>query len=1060
MRLARALGAAAIVAALLAPLPATAAAGPELAHFDPASGRWHVRDGGGSITSFFYGVPGDVPLLGDWDCDGIDTVGMYRPSNGFAYLRNENTQGFADLEFFYGMRGDTPLAGDWNGDGCDTLAIYRNGRVFVRNTLGTGPADFDYLFGVPGDRPFTGDFDGDGITTIGLYRETSGFVYLRQSHTTGVADIDFFYGMASDRILAGDWDGDGDDTVGIFRPSQGRFYLSNHNRQGFADLEVQFGATGYLPVAGYMGVVGSEPPPDLSDAQRWSDPATWGDAGVPGPGEVVTIPAGTAVILDTSPPPLGGLRVEGSLAFEDRDLTLTTGWLAVVGGYLQIGTAGDPFEHRATITLTGPRGENVMGMGDRVFAVMGGIVDLHGRPDVSWTKLAATAPEGARSITLERTVGWRPGERIVIASTDFDYDQFEERTITAVDGDTVSFAEPLEHPHWGTVQYFDGHAVDERAEVGYLSRTILIQGAQDGIAERFGGHIMIMPGSTTRIENVELFHLGQAGELARYPFHWHEAGDAGGSYLRSSSIHHSFNRCVTVHGTHGVRIEDNVAHDTFGHCFFLEDGIERGNVFDHNLGLTTREPDESDALLDSDLRYPGPATFWITNPDNTFTDNVAAGSEGMGMWMALPEHPTGPSTTPDVWPRQIPLARFDGNVAHSNSADGFHVDNGPDPNGFVDSTWYEPRQIPGDEDSPTVTAVFSNLTAYKNRHRGAWLRGEDHVVRGAVLADNGVGLVFASDISELVDSVVVGETANLGDPDSWEETGPGGRSLPQPWDADESIKGFDFYDGEVGVRSTHFAGFESRPQRRAAALSVLDFTDFTLDTDNYASNITFAGGTQRVYLDTRPVPADPDEGEDGYRSAVFRDLDGSVTGVAGAAVTVDNPLLYDGSCSFRSDWNARVCSLGYTALTVNNRSYDGSALGPVTVTRDDGASHVLLGQPEDGPNEYFRSSVLNGRTYTVTAGAGWPDHYQIRTRDTAVGESLHVIVAGFSGTPNIYRDWWIDERNRLEPVGSLSALLSSDGDAYYRSGSDLHLKLTPQHDNDWAALDICRIAGC
>lgn len=1056
----QALAALAIGVALMAPGAAQAAEGPELAHFDPASGRWHVRDSLGSITSFFYGVPGDLPLLGDWDCDGVDTVGMYRPSNGFAYLRNANTQGFADLEFFYGMKGDIPLAGDWEGDGCDTLAIYRSGRVYVRNSLGTGPADFDYLFGVPGDRPFTGDFDGNGTTTIGLYRETSGYVYLRQSHTTGIADLDFFYGMASDRIIAGDWDGDGDETVGIFRPGQGRFYLSNENRQGFADIEVQFGSADHLPVAGNMGIVGSEPPPDLSDATRWSDPATWDGAGFPQAGDVVTIPEGEAVILDVSPPPLGGLTVEGSLVFDERDLALTTGWLIVRGGYLQIGRAADPFEHEAIITLTGPRGENAMGMGDRVLAVMGGTMELHGRPDISWTRLAATAVAGATSLELEQTVGWRPGERIVIASTDFDFEQFEERTITSVRGTTVNFVEPLEHPHWGTVQEFDGHPVDERAEVGHLSRNILIQGASDGVADGFGGHVMIMPGSTTRVENVEFFHLGQAGELARYPFHWHRAGDAGGSYLRSSSIHHSFNRCVTVHGTHNVRVEDNVAHDTFGHCFFLEDGIERGNVFDHNLGLTTREPEESNALLDSDVGYPGPGTFWITNPDNTFTSNVAGGSDGIGFWMALPEHPTGPSTTPDIWPRQTPLGRFDDNVSHSNARDGLHVDRGPQANGVVETTWYEPRQVPGDEDSATITANFTSFTSYKNRNHGAWLRGEDHKLIGAVLADNGVGLSFASDVSELIDSVVVGETANLGDPHSWEDTGPGGRSLPQPWDPGETIRGFDFYDGEVGVRSTYFAGFESRSQREAAALSVLNYTDFSLDSDNYASEVTFAANTKRVFLETRSLPTDEDDGEDGYRSAVFRDIDGSVSGIAGAFVTVNNPILYDGSCGYRSDWNARVCSLEYSALTVDNRTYDGSAMGPITVTRDDGAAHVILGQPDNGPNEHFRSTVLNGRTYTVSAAPPWPDHYQVRTRDVATGESLHVIVAGFSGTPNIYRDWWIDERNRLEPAPSLSSLLASDGDMYFLSGSNLHLKLTPQNDRDWTALDICTNPGC
>jgi cell migration-inducing and hyaluronan-binding protein len=1042
----------------LGAVPASATtAGPEIAQFDPGTGRWHMRDAVGASHTFYYGVPGDIPLLGDWDCDGDDTVGMYRPTNGFVYLRNSNDQGNADLDFFYGIAGDIPLAGDWNGDGCDTLAIYRGGRVYVRNSLGTGIADYDFYFGVPGDRPFAGDFNGDGITTVGLYRTSSGFAYLRQSNSTGIADLDFFYGVPSDRIVVGDWDADGDDTVGIFRPAESRFYLSNENNTAAADRHLRGGESQFLPLAGVLGL-GDAPPSDFAGASLWSDPATWGGR-VPAAGEVVTVPAGAAIMMDTSPPPLGGLRVDGTLVFDRRDLNLTTDWL-IVTGYLQIGTAGEPFAHEATITLTGNPGADTMGMGARVFGVMGGTVDLHGVPGVAWTSLAETAPIGATSITLQQPVEWRPGEQIVIASTDFDFEQAEPRTITSVNGAIVRFAEPLEHPHWGRLMWPDGRVVDERAEVAHLTRSIVVQGAADGVADRFGGHLMAMPGSTTRIEHVELFRMGQAGELARYPVHWHEAGDANGSYVRGASIHHSFSRCVTIHGTDNVRVEDNVGYETFGHCFFLEDGAEQGNVFDHNLGLGTRRPDEAQALLPSDDSHPGPGTFWITNPNNTFVNNVAAGSEGVGFWFALPEHPTGPSATDTIWPRQTPLLRFDHNVAHSNGRDGLHVDRGPRPSGFTETTYYDPRRVPGDPESPAVTAHFTNLTAYKNRNGGAWLRGENHVVSGAVLADNAVGLTFASDASELTDSLLVGETANAGHARSWEATGPGGRSLPQPWAADTTISGFDFYDGTVGVRNSHFVAFSSRSQRAAAGLSVLDYTDFSLSTDNYAAGLTFHESTRRVYLETRPVPSDPESGEDGYRSAVFRDHDGSVTGSPGMAVTVNNPLLYDATCAYRPDWNARVCGKNYAALLIDDRSGANSDFGPIVVSRDDGASHTVLGRPDEGPNDHFRTSVLNGRAYSIDPAGAWTPHYQIRTYEIGPSQWLHVTLKGFTGTPHIYRDWWIDERNRLDPVGSLSALFDSDGQAYYVSGSNLHLKLMPQDGRDWTALDICSTAGC
>jgi hypothetical protein len=56
---------------------------------DPSQGLWHLfDDAGGLETSFFFGNPGDYPIFGDWDGDGVETPGMYRQSDGFVYLRN------------------------------------------------------------------------------------------------------------------------------------------------------------------------------------------------------------------------------------------------------------------------------------------------------------------------------------------------------------------------------------------------------------------------------------------------------------------------------------------------------------------------------------------------------------------------------------------------------------------------------------------------------------------------------------------------------------------------------------------------------------------------------------------------------------------------------------------------------------------------------------------------------------------------------------------------------------------------------------------------------------
>ena len=258
-----------ILLALLGVAPASAA--DTVGMVDPDTGVWRLRTEKGHTATFYFGNPGDAPVMGDWDCDGIDTPGLYRRSDGYAYLRNSNTQGTADIRFFFGNPQDVPLAGDFDGDGCDTLAIYRpgEGRVYVINELGEndgglGAADYSYYFGDPGDKPFVADFDGDGVDTVGLHRESTGFVYYRNTNTQGVAENQFFYGDPGDRLFSGDWAGHGNDTVGLFRPADATAYLRYENSAGVADETIRFGRPTYLPVAGTFGALDAAAPADCT----------------------------------------------------------------------------------------------------------------------------------------------------------------------------------------------------------------------------------------------------------------------------------------------------------------------------------------------------------------------------------------------------------------------------------------------------------------------------------------------------------------------------------------------------------------------------------------------------------------------------------------------------------------------------------------------------------------------------------------------------------------------------------------------------------------------------
>src|SRR5579863_4509135 len=346
---------------------------------------------------------------------------------------------------------------------------------------------------------------------------------------------------------------------------------------------------GLLGLGGYA-VLKAQQKTSTASAKRWSDPATWPDKKVPAKDAVVTIEKDMNVVLDVSPQPLHGLTINGKLSFaDDKDLELTTEWI-MVHGELEIGTEAKPHTRQATITLTdNVKNEDFGGLGgndrsDRGIMLMGGTLNLHGTEKNSWTKLARTAEAGSNSIEVLNAAGWRAGEEIVLASTDYDPRQAERRTISAVSGNTITLDKKLDYMHFGKIT-FD---VDERGEVGLLTRNIKLQASADAEQSSYGGHVMAMVGSKMFVEGVEFNRMGQNMTLARYPIHWHLIGDAQGQYIKNASIHDTYNRCVTVHGTNFLHVENNVTYNTVGHCFFLEDGAEHGNEFIKNLAIQTK----------------------------------------------------------------------------------------------------------------------------------------------------------------------------------------------------------------------------------------------------------------------------------------------------------------------------------------------------------------------------------------------------------------------------------------------------------------------------------------
>ncbi|MCF6300607.1 MAG: right-handed parallel beta-helix repeat-containing protein [Proteobacteria bacterium] len=371
---------------------------------------------------------------------------------------------------------------------------------------------------------------------------------------------------------------------------------------------------------------------DFEPVQLWSNPASWVSNTVPVHGDEVLIPAGQQIYLDVDTANLAGLTIDGVLIFLNQDLTLNSD-IVTVNGSLQIGRESQPFINKAIINLTGSNSNgNPLSRG----LIITGILQLHGQtPASTWNKVNGHIQIGDQQIQILDAANWNVGDEIVIAPTDF-YGEAESEMyqIAAVNGNQLSLTAAVSDFHWGLIQYatnsgmslvdndpvippanegFTPTQLDERAEVGNLTRNIVIQGADDALwqNEGFGAHVMVMDlNATVHVDGVEFNRVGQAGVLARYPMHWHrlsydalgvEIGDVNNQYLRNSSIHDSANRCVTIHATNGVLLENNICFDVLGHALFLEDGVERRNTISGNLILKVRFPTAQNALKLHDI---------------------------------------------------------------------------------------------------------------------------------------------------------------------------------------------------------------------------------------------------------------------------------------------------------------------------------------------------------------------------------------------------------------------------------------------------------------------------
>ena len=208
------------------------------------------------------GDKADLPVVGDWDNDGKDDIGIFGPERdgdeealakepglpdpenhtdnllvaipknlpprntvpGQERLMQRSVAGeprsdVVDHVFRFGTESNQPVAGDFNGDGVSTLGIFSNGKWKI-DVNGDGrfseQDDSFFDFGKPGDIAVVGDFNGDGLDEIAVVRGRDLIVDSNGNGKWDATDRIFEIEGEAGQVVVGDFDGDGVDEAAFY----------------------------------------------------------------------------------------------------------------------------------------------------------------------------------------------------------------------------------------------------------------------------------------------------------------------------------------------------------------------------------------------------------------------------------------------------------------------------------------------------------------------------------------------------------------------------------------------------------------------------------------------------------------------------------------------------------------------------------------------------------------------------------------------------------------------------------------------------------------------------
>jgi len=351
-----------------------------------------------------------------------------------------------------------------------------------------------------------------------------------------------------------------------------------------------------------------------------------------------------------------------------------------------------------------------------------------GNSQTSGSTIATAASTGVPIVGSTASC-WGAGAEVLVTSSTLDAFDSSVTTLLATPAISNYYTAHLSSPNPSS-----DTSGPYAGEIALLSRNVEFRSDNSSNDVTLGAHFMIYrtSGVAQKIEGVSFVGFGQQGVKDRYPINFRQSKSSP-STVKHNTIRDSNQRCIVLSNTRGVVISNNVAHNTAGHCYAMQDGSESNNMFFKNLGSLTTKPTN----LIAGASDGTPATFYITNSANSFQGNVAAGSRSSGYWFEMNTAVTGESlndadaTITSLNPSLNALSLFEGNIAHSNTQHGIKIY----PTGF----------------NSAQSNFLTNTKSYRNKLFGIYLyNGNNISVHGGVFADNLIGI----DVN-LSDNVVV-----------------------------------------------------------------------------------------------------------------------------------------------------------------------------------------------------------------------------------------------------------------------------------------------------------------